>query len=418
MGYWIKRVFYFFILIGSPLWSSSQTTPAEKPPILIGMSTALSGSAEELGRNMKLGVDIYFTNVNASGGVAGRELKLIAYDDGYEPGRAAVNMRKLIDQDQVLAVIGNVGTPTAVVTVPIANEKKTLLFGAFSGADILRKTPPDRYVINFRASYAEETSAMVKALLSMGIKPNELAFFTQNDSYGDSGYFGAVNALKAAGYPHSEDLPHGRYNRNTLNIEEGLATLINGNGPPKAIILVGAYAPVAKFIKKAKKIFSPTPLFLNVSFVGTIALAKELDHEGENVIVMQVVPPYDINLPAITQYLADLKKYGGDAKPNFGSLEGYLVAKLFVLGLQRAAAENALTREGIIDAFEQMHDVDIGIGANIHFDKDHHQALHKTWATIWKNGKFVSFDWDQLHLNLETAIGPAPTAVSRLNEAK
>lgn len=400
----MSRFFCFaiFILTVFPLRSFSQaasTGPAEKPPILIGMSTALSGSAEELGYNMKLGVDVYFAKINASGGIAGRQLKLIAYDDGYEPGRAAINMRKLIDKDDVLAVIGNVGTPTAVVTVPIANEKKTLLFGAQSGADVLRKIPPDRYVINFRASYAEETSAMVKALLSMGIKANELAFFTQNDSYGDSGYDGAINALKRAGYAHPEILPHGQYQRNTLNIEEGLASLITGNQPPKAIILVGAYAPIAKFIKKAKEIFSPSPLFLSVSFVGTIELAKELGHEGGNVIVTQVMPPYDMDLPAVKQYLIDLKKYGGDAQPTFGSLEGYLVAKLFVLGLQRAAAGNALTREGIIDAFEKMHDVDIGIGVNVSFDRDRHQALHKIWPTAWKAGKFIPVDWSQLHFN-------------------
>jgi ABC-type branched-subunit amino acid transport system substrate-binding protein len=362
------------------------------------MSTALSGPAGELGRGMQLGVEIYFARINVSGGIGGRQLKLITYDDGYEPERAALNVRELIDRDHVLALIGNVGTPTAVVTVPIANQKKTLLYGSYSGADILRKTPPDRYVINFRASYAEETSAMIKALLSIGIKPDAIAFFIQDDSYGQSGYLGAIQALMAEGFPHPEMLPHGRYLRNTLNVEEGLADLINGLATPKAIILVGAYAPIAKFIKKAKSVFSPSPLFLNVSFVGTTSLARELGKEGENVIVTQVVPPFDSALPAEAQYQADLKKYGDDAQPSFVSWEGYLAAKLFVIALEHAAAENALTREGIIDAFEQMRDVNIGIGVKISFDKEHHQALHKVWPTIWKNGQFVSFDWGQLPL--------------------
>jgi branched-chain amino acid transport system substrate-binding protein len=383
-----------FLISAFPLTLSSLIP--DKPPILIGMSTALSGPAGELGLGMQLGVEIYFARINANGGIGGRQLKLIIYDDGYEPERAALNVRELIDRDHVLALIGNVGTPTAVVTVPIANEKKILLYGSYSGADILRKTPPDRYVINFRASYAEETSAMVKALSSMGIKPSEIAFFIQDDSYGQSGYLGAIRALKAAEYPHPELLPYGRYQRNTLNVEEGLADLINGIATPKAIILVGAYAPIAKFIKEAKSVCSPSPLFLNVSFVGTTSLARELGKEGENVIVTQVVPPLDIALPAEVQYRADLKKYGGDAQPSFVSLEGYLAAKLFVIALERAAAENALTREGIINAFEQMHDVDIGIGVKISIDKEHHQALHKVWPTIWKNGQFVSFDWSEV----------------------
>ena len=123
--------------------------------IKIGMSTALDGPAKGLGINVKMGVEAYFDQVNKAGGVNGDSLELVAIDDGYEPKRAGPNMRKLIDEENVVAVIGNVGTPTAVVTVPIANEKKTLLFGAVTGAGLVRKNPPDRYVINYRASYGE-----------------------------------------------------------------------------------------------------------------------------------------------------------------------------------------------------------------------------------------------------------------------
>lgn len=136
--------------------------------IVVGMSTALNGPASALGQGMKLGVEAYFKKVNEAGGVNDHKIRLVALDDGYEPSHTAPNMHKLIDNENVIAVIGNVGTPTAVVSVPIANEKKTLLFGAFTGADVLRKSPPDRYVINYRASYAEETAAMIDGLLKNG----------------------------------------------------------------------------------------------------------------------------------------------------------------------------------------------------------------------------------------------------------
>ena len=221
--------------------------------VKVGMSAAFSGPTAALGNGVKSGVEAYFKEINAKGGINGNTLELVGYDDGYEPAKASPNMEKLIDQDNVIAVIGNVGTPTAVVTVPIANEKKTLLFGAFTGAGLLRKSPPDRYIINYRASYADETSAMIQGLMSSGIKPEEIAFFTQNDGYGDAGYNGAVKALKDAGFADADSLAHGRYTRNTTNVESGLATILDAEVEPKAVIMVGAYAPCAKFIQLAKE---------------------------------------------------------------------------------------------------------------------------------------------------------------------
>jgi branched-chain amino acid transport system substrate-binding protein len=368
---------------------------ADNQPIVIGMSTALTGAAQAIGQDVKRGVEIYFAKVNAAGGINGRPLELLALDDQYEPVLAGQNMRILTQNPEVLAVIGNVGTPTSIVTIPIANEQHILLFAPFTGANAARKVPPDRYVINLRASYEEETTAMINGLLSIGIKPEEMAFFLQNDSYGDSGYQGAIKALKKAGYVNLEKIPIARYSRNTLNIERGLSILLDTSTPPKAIIIVGAYAPSAKFTILAKKEF-PNALFLNVSFVGSMALLHALGNNSENIIVTQVVPSLDSNEPAISDYRNDLKKYGAGAAPYFGSLEGYLDAKLFVIGLLEAAAKNKLDREGIIDTFEQMQNVDIGISEKITLDKYHHQALNKVWPTIIKNGKFLPLNWLEL----------------------
>ncbi|MCI0508112.1 MAG: ABC transporter substrate-binding protein [Gammaproteobacteria bacterium] len=357
------------------------------------MSTALEGPAKALGQEMKLGVEAYFNKINKSGGVNGNSLKLIALDDGYEPAKAAPNMRKLIEQEKVLAVIGNVGTPTAIVTVPIANEMKTLLFGAFTGAGVLRNTPPDRYVINYRASYAEETAAMIGGLLDAGIKPAEIAFFTQNDGYGDAGYNGAVKALKAKGFNDTDKLAHGRYTRNTLNVENALATILDAAVEPKAIIMVGAYAPCAKFIKLAKKEFS-NALYLNVSFVGSNALAKELGDQGQGVIVTQVVPHYDDKYPAIDEYKSALKGLDANTTPGFVSLEGYLVAKLFVEGLKKAGANPS--REDLVTALESLSNIDIGIDARFTYSAKEHQASHNVWPTQIDNGKYRNFAWQEL----------------------
>lgn len=380
------------VLLGMAFWVLCLDSDAGTE-INVGMSTALSGPAQALGQGMQAGVEAYFNKVNAAGGVHGNSLKLIAIDDGYEPSKAAPNMRKLIDELQVISVVGNVGTPTAIVTVPIANEKKTLLFGAFTGAGVLRKTPPDRYVINYRASYAEETAAMIDGLLSAGIKPEEIAFFTQNDGYGDAGYKGAVSALKSKGFTDTHKLAHGRYTRNTLNVEEALSVILDAKVEPRAVIMVGAYAPNASFIKIAREDF-PDTLFLNVSFVGSVALARELGDAGEGIIVTQVVPDFNSDLPGVVEYRQSMKTYAPDKVPGFVSLEGYIVAKIFVEGLKKSGPEQ--TRESIIDGLQSLGNLDVGIGETLKYSASEHQGSHKVWPTIIRGGKYVPYDWAEL----------------------
>ena len=361
--------------------------------IKIGMSTALTGPVAALGSNMRLGINSYFELVNKNGGVAGRKLELIALDDSYEPERAAVNMRDLIDHHGVLAVIGNVGTPTAIVSVPIAKEKKTLLFGAFSGGEVLRSEPANRYVINYRPSYAEETSEIIQGLLSNGIKPTEIAFFTQRDGYGGAGYQGAINALHLAGFQNTDELAHGRYTRNTLNVENAVAVILDAPITPKAVIMAGGYAPSAKFIKLLRAEI-PNMLFINLSFVGSYSLKEALGDEADNVIVVQAVPALESNLSIIQDYSNALKQYDPELVLNSVSLEGFIVAKIFHQGLLHINGD--ITKESIIDGLESLHRHDIGLGSDITYDEAEHQAVHRVWLTYFQNGKTKAFTWSML----------------------
>src|SRR5206468_4662446 len=158
-------------------------------------------------------------------------------------------------------------------------------FAPFTGAGALRKNPPDRYVINYRASYAEETGAIIDALIDRaGFKLEEIALFTQRDAYGDAGYAGSVAALKRHGLKDEKQVLHVRYERNTLAVEDALATLLYAEHEPRAVVMVGAYAPCAKFIKLAHGA-GLDAVFHNVSFVGSQSLAKELGQCPARVIV-------------------------------------------------------------------------------------------------------------------------------------
>ncbi len=381
-----RSLLFIISLLASPqLWA--------EPSIKIGMSTALTGPAAALGTNMRAGVESYFNQVNKKGGINGRLLELIVRDDGYEPERAAVNMRRLIDDDKVLTVIGNVGTPTAIVTVPIAEEKQTLLFGAFSGGRVLRQDPVSRYVINYRPSYAEETAEMINGLLRSGIKPQQIAFFTQRDGYGDAAYLGAIEALHRHGFKETDSLAHGRYTRNTLNVEDAAATLLDAEITPKVIIMAGGYAPSAKFIELLQQDL-PDVWFVNVSFVGSYALNSALANDVKNVVVTQVVPNLNSAPPIIDEYLKSLKKYDASLAANDVSLEGFIVAKIFFWSLKGIKGD--INKESIIDGIEAVQELDIGLGLSIHYDELDHQAIHTLWPTCIKNGRLESFSWEQL----------------------
>ena len=384
---------------------SAEVDSKASAEIVLGMSTALSGPAEALGKDMREGVLAGLERANRAGGVNGRKLRLVALDDGYEPSRTAPNMRQLLGKENVLAVIGNVGTPTAIVAIPIAMEQKTLFFAAYTGGGVLRNKPPDRYVINYRASYAEEAGTMLDGLLDdLGFKPEEVAFFTQRDGYGDAGFNGGIAALKRHGLKDEKAILHVRYERNTLAVENAVASLILAEHPPRAIVMVGVYAPCAKFIQQCREA-GLRALFLNVSFVGSIPLAKELGKTDAAVIVTQVVPsPLDMSLPIVREYVADLQALDSSVTPSFGDLEGYIAARIFIKALEQI--KGVPTRESIVDALEGLGKFDIGLGEPLDLGPEEHQACHRVWPTILKNGAFTPFQWKDIARLAKEDFGP------------
>jgi ABC-type branched-subunit amino acid transport system substrate-binding protein len=378
--------------------------------ITVGMSAAFSGASRELGNRMKLGLETAFASINEAGGVSGRQLKLMALDDGYDGKRALTNVTELINDRNVFAILGNVGTPTTKDALPFVLSKKTLFFGAFTGSGILRRDPPDRYVFNYRASYEEETAKMINYLVDVKkIPDHSIVVFAQNDSYGDAGFDGASKTLRKKG--HSDEVLRVGYERNSLEVDDAVnkvadyhnATARLGNSdvyrpkhPVKAIIMVGTYKASAKFIQKIRDKKIDT-IFLNVSFVGSDALAEELKERGPGygagVIVTQVVPHFDSGATGVIRYRDALKKYHPDQQPDFISLEGYVVGQLFAEGLRRLGRD--IDTEKLIDSLEQLRDFDPGIGGNLSFGMSQHQASHKVWGTVLDaQGQWKSLDMD------------------------
>lgn len=374
--------------------ATAQEIPCLHNSHVLGMSTVLSGPVAHLGTNMRNGVLTALKEINRQGGIQERSLCLVTLDDGSEPERTVANMHRLIAQENVLAIIGNVGTPTAIAAVPIASRNHVPFYGAFTGAGILRRIPPDRYVINYRASYAEETAAMVQALITYGqLQPDEIAFFTQRDAYGDSGFVGGIAALKKNGLKDETQIIHGRYERNSLAIENGLADILLADPEPKAVIMVATYASSAKFIRLARK-YGMRSLFLNVSFVGTDPLSQALGPEEEGVIVTQVVPHLKSSMDIVRDFHKALHRFDPSIAPTFGSLEGYISTRIFLHALKTINGD--ITRESIINALENLGQFDLGFASTLKITKYEHQASHQIWPTIIRRGEILPFDWQEL----------------------
>jgi len=362
--------------------------------IRFGIAAPFSGSARELGRQMKLGIETAFNRVNDAGGVDGRMLRLHAADDGYEPARTPEAMKQLYEKDQVFGIIGNVGTPTAVVAVPYALERRMLFFGAFTGANVLRNDPPDRYVFNYRASYVEETDAAVRYLVKMRkIQPKQIAVFAQQDSFGDAGYAGVAKAFRTLGVNDGTILRLG-YKRNTVDVDDAVAQLKAQKNPIKAVVMVGTYRACAKFIEKTRDAV-PGLAYTNVSFVGSTALADELMLLGpryaSGVIVTQVVPAVSGYSSIVLEYKNALTKYFPGEAADYVSLEGYVAASVLIQALKKAGPH--LDTEKLIDTLEAMRELDLGLGTKLGYGRAEHQASHKVWGTaIDDNGKYQAIE--------------------------
>lgn len=351
--------------------------------ILFGQSAAFDGPAAALGRDMREGILAAFREANTSGGIDGRQLELVALDDGYEPERAIANTRRLIEQDKVFALIGEVGTPTSRAVQPIATEAGLPFIAPFTGAEFLRH-PDLANVINVRASYAQETEAWIRHLTAdLGL--TRIAILYQDDSFGRAGLEGVQQAMARRGL---ELVAEGVYMRNTTAVKRALLSI--RKAAPQAVVIVGAYRPAATFIKVARGI-GFDPLFVNISFVGSKALATELGSAGEGVVVTQVVPlPADASLPLVADYQAALKAENPEAEPGFVSLEGYIAGRLVVTALRRMGPP--ITRQRLIESIAQAGRFEIG-GLGFDYGPGDNQGLDRVFLTVLqRDGSYRAVD--------------------------
>ena len=378
-------------LFGS-LFSGSTPSQAQNTPgvtdkeIVIGSCSALEGPSHFLGTETVAGAKAYFAMINDAGGVDGRKLKLISYDDSYDPTKTEACFNRLLEQ-KVFALGFFVGTPTAVKYIPMAESNKIPLVGLFTGAQTLY-VPLRHWVINVRASYFDETREQIDGLWgTLGYK--KIGVIYPEDAFGAAVLEGVKAALKAHG---AEPIAVASYQRQTAQVGGAIDTVKAAN--PEAVVVVGPSNTVAPILKQSHA-RGWKPLFLTVSFVGTDELIQEAGSDAEGTIITQVVPPYYLTeFKTVALYRRTLAKFFPTAQPNLVSLEGFVDAMVLVEGLKRAGKD--LTREGLIRGIESIHELDLGLGPQLKLDysaKDH-KGFDHVLPTVIRGGRAVPFtDW-------------------------
>ncbi len=339
--------------------------------ILFGQVAAFKGPAQALGQGMREGILAAFEEADRAGGINGRKLELKSVDDGYEPEKTIEATKKIISEDKVFALVGAVGTPTSKAGQPIATAAKIPFIGPFTGAEFLRH-PYNRYVVNIRSSYFQETEAWIEHLTKdLGI--TRIAILYQDDAFGLAGLEGVQKALAKR---NMSLVATGTFKRNTTAVKSALLDIMKGN--PQAVVTVGPYKPVAEFIKLARQL-KVDAVFVAISFVGSDSLAEELGNQGAGVIISQVVPfPWDKSLPVVAAYTRAIKAVNINAKPGFVSLEGYLVGRFVIEALKRIQGEPS--REALLDVMAKAP-IDLG-GVVLTFGPSNNQGSDKVYFTI------------------------------------
>lgn len=403
MGMRLRKIYWGVLILGVVLGVSACDGGVQRPKktgtektvrgvspaeIRIGSSLALSGHAGDLGRNYLHGALSYLKKINAAGGIQGRRINLISYDDAYDPAKCMVNTQKLLTEESVFALFNYVGTPTTSKIVPIVEQYDIPLVGMFTGARVLRE-PYRAMIFNVRASYAEEIDLALRQM-AHDLTLRKIAIFYQNDNFG---YDGIESTEISAEKYGMTIVAKGAYQRGSMAVEEALESIVDSGA--EAVVMIGTYSPCAKFIQLSQQ-RGFYPLFYSVSFVGSENLANELDRLGytqdprQRIVVSQVVPPPDnIHLSAPREYRELLQKYFPQENPTFGGLEGYINARVLVEGLRRAGKHP--TRKSFAAGLESMKNYELGIGQPLVYSESNHHGLHHVYFVALEEGRWPLF---------------------------
>jgi ABC-type branched-subunit amino acid transport system substrate-binding protein len=355
-----------------------QVQAQAKEPLKIGMTGPLSGPTAPNGFAVMHGTKALFKRINDTGGIHGRKVELVHFDDGYEPERTLKGYEKLVKQDKVFAFLTVYGAPNMMAIAPALDRDDIPVVGPISAGNLTE--PVRKNIFMVRMSGADEAEHMVdKAVSELGIK--EFGVFYQDDAFGASGRAGAQKALAAR---KLELKAQGTYKRNTSDVKAGVEAI--GKKVP-AVVITGLAPATVEFIKEmtAK---GAKPVYFGGSPVSApmfIKKAAELKIEYFSALVTPL--PTDTSLEIVKQYRADMKAAGSEEHvDHIYGLEGYINAAVLIAGLKAAGADP--TRDKLRKGLESLSSLDLG-GLTVSYSPTNHKGLSRLYMTKLEGGKLV-----------------------------
>ena len=353
--------------------------PNDKDVIKLGQSVPVTGPSQKVGIEYQRGLQLAIEAANASGGVQGKKIELISYDDGYVPETALANTKDLITSDGVMALIGYAGTESINKCLPLAAEKGVPFLAPLTGAESLREKP-SRWLHLVRPGLQAECGLIARNLATVGF--NKVGVLVQNDADGEAGLVALQTALQQAGLP--PPMAVARVTRHLVGQDDlmlretkaATRTLFYTN--PTAVVCLAAYHSSGAVLKGLRDMGYRGGVYAT-SLSGPTAIAPLLGGHTAGLSVTQVMPsPFDLSRPMVAAYQTRLKA-SGTASPDYVSLEGYVAGSVVVEGLRRMPRNGG--RPQLMAALDSLGGLDLG-GLVMRWDGQHRQLTSEVSLTV------------------------------------
>jgi branched-chain amino acid transport system substrate-binding protein len=347
--------------------------------VVIGRTAGFTGVSASPVNEGTRGAMLYINSINNNGGVHGRKIVIEALDDGFEPKRAADNVKKLIEEKQVLAIFFNRGTPHSEAILPIIKEHGVPVIAPSTGAALLHE-PVNPLVFNVRSKYQAESEKAIEQLATMGMRKIALVYVT--DSFGKDGAEGAMK-----GFQRTELKPAVvvTYDRAKGKVEDAGVEAV-AKADPQAVLVIATHKPVVDFVHALRKAGSVAQV-ITISNVSSQSLVKDLGEYARGVMVTQVFPNPVVAKTAIAREFQKLAKGHADVPMSYAAMEGFAAAKVLVEGLRRAGPQ--LNRKRLISALESMRDFNLGDVSVSYGPKDRTGSEYVGLSIIDRRGQFM-----------------------------
>jgi ABC-type branched-subunit amino acid transport system substrate-binding protein len=364
------RFLLYLLVLGTSLAAANE--------IVIGQSAPLSGGNADLGKDIRNGALAYFKKVNDAGGVNGNKIKLVTLDDKNDTKLSAENTKKLVDEQDVVALFGYASSTLSIPAMPTVKERRVPFFAPFTGADTIRKQ--NEFVYTVRATYADEIEKIINFWGSLG--STRVTVLHYDDTVGKQNFETVAKSLGKFGKkPVSVSIK-----RNEAVLAASVDEIIASD--PQIVVVTTLYAPIAQVVKMLKAV-NKQYMVTSLSFAGASQIAKALGPDAAGISVALTVPtPKQQSIPVVKECVDAWAALGQTDAMSVTALESCIAAKVLVTGMKKAGKD--VSRESLHKSLAALGRVDTG-GFVIEFRPGfHHGGKYVDIAVIRMNGELRS----------------------------